>query len=124
MSNELTPYSAPRLPDAPRTAVAPFTRQGRAVAKLDKSTELQARQDFNDARLAVHRTHLDTIIEKAKNQARAELVEDTLLHARAVDDLATQLSAGKPALEMTLRELQAAWTTGETQRILRRGMSL
>lgn len=124
MSNELTPYGAPNLPDAPRTTATPFTRHGRAVARHDRETELQARQDFNDARLAVHRTHLDTIVEKARNQARAELVEDTVLHARAVDDLVTQLSAGKPALELSLREIQQAWTVAETQRIIRRGMGI
>lgn len=124
MSNELTPYGAPKLPDAPRTTATPFTREGRAVARQDRETELQARQDFNDARLAVHRTHLNTIVEKAQNQARAELAEDVMLHMRAVDDLVTSLSAGKPALELSLREIQSAFMTGETQRIIRRGMGI
>ncbi|SIC58789.1 hypothetical protein [Mycobacteroides abscessus] len=124
MSNELMPYGAPKLPAAPRTTTTPLTRQGRAIARQDRSTELQAREDLNHARLAVHRTHLESIVEKAKNQSRAELAEDVMLHARAVDDLVTSLSAGKPALELSLREIQAAYMTGETQRIIRRGIGI
>lgn len=124
MSNELMPYGASSLPAAARSTAAPLTRQGRAIARQDKSTELQAREDYNRARLAVHRTHLEGIVEKAKNQSRAELAEDVMLHARAVDDLVTSLSAGKPALELSLREIQAAYMTGETQRIIRRGIGI
>jgi hypothetical protein len=125
MSNELSPYGGGRPPVLPPVrATTPWTAQGRAMARSDKTTELQARQDLNDSRLAVHRAHLEAIVEKARAHARAELTQDAMLHARMIDDLVTALSAGKPALELTLRELQAAHITGETQRIMRRGMGI
>lgn len=128
MSSELSPYSggqlSPSLPRATASPVVPWTRQGRAIARADRATEVQARQDYNDARLAVHQAHLTAVVEKVRNQARAELTQDTLLHVRAIDDLIGTLSAGKPALELALRDIQAAHTSGEMQRILRRGLNL
>lgn len=126
MSTDLTPYGnrQPAMPPAARTTAVPWTRQGRAMTRSDKATELQARQDYNDARLAVHRAHLDAIVQKAEAHARAQLTEDAMLHITAIDSLVGQLSANKPALELALREIQAAHTTGEMQRILRRGLGL
>lgn len=127
MSSELSPYSGskpPVLPPTARTMTVPWTRQGRAMTRSDKATELEARQDFNQARLAVHRAHLNAIVEKAEAHARAELTEDVLLHVRTVDDVVTHLAAGKPGLELILRDIQASHATGESQRILRRGMGI
>jgi hypothetical protein len=127
MSNEMSPYRG-QLPvtSMPRTNYPALhvTRQGRALARSDKHAELQAREDYNQARLAMHRTQLSTIVEKAEAQARAELAQDAALHAVGIDALVTQLSAGKPALELTLRGIQEAHTIGEQQRILRRGLGI
>lgn len=128
MSNEVSTYGGQLPANAMPRAATPtspvWTRQGRAIARQDNTTELQAREDYNQARLAVHRTHLNTIVEKARNQARAELMEDVLLHASAVDSLITTLSSGKPGLELNLRDIQSAYQTGEMQRILRRGIGI
>ncbi|RDH76327.1 hypothetical protein DVS77_21470 [Mycolicibacterium moriokaense] len=128
MSSDLAPYGnnnpVPKMADAVPSTAFPLSRTGRAISRSDRRAEIQAREDYNDARLAVHRAHLETIVEKARNQSRAELAEDVMLHMRAVDDLVTSLSAGKPALELSLREIQQAYTLGETQRIIRRGIGL
>jgi hypothetical protein len=128
MSNELSPQRG-NVPTnwvsrAPRPTASRLTPTGRAMVRSDKHTEIEAREDYNAARLMMHRTQLRTVIEKAEAQSRAELTQDALLHSQAVDTLVTALSAGKPALELILRGIQEAHSIGEQQRIIRRGLGL
>ena len=127
MSNELMPTGgatpAPLASAAPMNGMA-WSRQGREMAKMDGRTEMQARSDFNNARLEAHRIQLESVLDKARNDARAGVTQDVMLHVTAVHRLVGQLAGGDPGLELQLREIQAAYQNGESMRIMRRDMNL
>lgn len=113
--------SAPPMPDS----VLPMTRESRAIARNDRQTVMQARRDYNEARLDLHRLHLDGVKEAAEIDQNAHLTTYAMQKAVEVDDVARCLSAGRsPNIEMTLREMQAANNAGEVARIIKRGYKL
>ncbi len=108
---------------APVPLVMPFTREGREMARNDRQAVVRARADYNQARLQMHRIMLSTMLERAEADQRAQLAEYAMFKVREVDDIANQLcTMNRPALEMTIREIQNAFNCGEVARIIRRGV--
>lgn len=107
-----------RLPEAP---ALPFTKAGRTMARIDAAATIQAREDLNEARLAAHRAQLDAVVEKAKADGRADVMEHVMTKAREVHQIAVALAGGSPSLALTLAELQNAYNTGEVVRAIKRG---
>lgn len=127
MSSEMMPMGNPSpqamAGSAPLSAPV-WSKQGREMARVDQRTEIQARHDFNQARLEAHRIQLGKVLETEGNKARAEVTQDVLLHVTAVHKLVGHLHGGDPGLELQLRAIQAAYNTGEETRVMRRGMGL
>jgi hypothetical protein len=93
--------------------------KSRELDRIDSQAEIQAYKDYSQAKVAVHRAHLTTHVEKAKANARREVTQDIMIHAKTIHSLVSGLSAGDPGLEMVLRGIQEAHTLGEQQRIFR-----
>jgi hypothetical protein len=91
--------------------------KGRELDRIDSQAEVQAYKDYSQAKVQVHCAHLTAIVEKAKANARREVTQDIMIHAKTIHSLVSGLSAGDPGLEMVLRGIQEAHTLGEQQRI-------
>lgn len=99
----------------------PWTREARQMARSDRQAVVRARDDFNRARVALHKIHLNTLLERAEADQRAELATYSMHKIREVDDVANLLcTMNRPALELTIREIQSAYNSGEAARVLRR----
>jgi histone H3/H4 len=107
------------------STVLPFTREARAIAQNDRQAVMEARQRFNRAQISALQAHLDSLVESVEIEESARLTSHAMQKAVEVDDMARYISAGRsPAVEMTLREMQAAHNAGEVARILKRGYGL
>jgi hypothetical protein len=122
MAYELEPLGQ-RRPEMPAT-VPPYTKEARRIAQMDRQSVVRARQDFNQAREYMHCIELQKAIEKAEADKRAELATYAMCKAREVDDVAGHLAGSRETLSMTIREMQAAYNTGEVAQIVKRGYQL
>lgn len=110
------------LPAEVERPAAPFSRSGRAMARNDQATTVAAHRRYNGARLAVLDTHLGNIVEKARNDNRADLAQYAIVKTHEVYKVASTLADGaSPALQMALGDLLGAYNAGEAARILKRG---
>lgn len=114
---ELTKQRRPELP----ATLTPFAKEARQMAQLDRQSVVRARQDFNQARESMHQTELRRVLETAETDMREELATYAMYKVRQVDDVARHLEGGREALAMTIREMQAAYNTGEIAQIVKRG---
>lgn len=115
----------PIQPSAPLAPILPFSREAREIAQSDRRAYVDARNDFNHARVRQHRTELLTRLEAAEADSRAYLASYAMQKCRQVDDIANRLAGmERPGLEMTIREIQAAYQAGEVAKVIRRGMDL
>lgn len=119
--SDLSVFEAGLPAEAERPA-SPFSRAGREMARNDQNTVMAARRQYNNARLQVFNTHLNNVVEKAKNDNRADLAQYAMVKTREVYDVAARLAENaSPTLQMTMGELLSAYNAGEAARILRRG---
>lgn len=125
MSNALTrpvdSRPADMLPPPERPRNAAFSKAGRQIAQSNSQAELQAVEDHNQGRVMLHRIGVNAAVAKAEATARRELVEHAMRNARLVDDAVIYHSGGRVALEMNLRDFQAAHHAGEIAQIIQRG---
>lgn len=95
------------------------------MAKDDRETVMRGRRQYNEALLDLHQRQLDDVVEAAEIDSSARLTTHAMQKAVEVDDVATYLAAGRsPALELALREYQAAHNHGEMSRIIKRAYGL
>ena len=95
----------------------PISREARAIVRNDRATEVKARQQYNRARLRMNQNLVDTEYEAMETVNNARLVAIAMHKAVEVDEMAHCMSVGRsPAIEMTLREMQAAFEKGQSPR--------
>lgn len=122
MAYELRPMKQ-RKQDLPAN-VMPFTKEARQIAQMDRHSVMRACQDYNQAREYLHHTELNKVVEMAEADMREELATYAMYKARRVDDVARHMEGSREDLAMTIREIQAAYNTGEVARIVKRGYQL
>src|SRR5262245_16979227 len=114
MSNHLSSFDSnipmTKQPDPPN----PFTKTGRAMMRSDAEAVVQARNDYNAARLVMHRNELNHRVEIRANHQRTEMAADTALNIKDFHEFINGLvTQADPHLEMMLRDLQHAYNMGE-----------
>jgi len=109
-----------RKPELPAT-LASFTKEARQIAQLDRQSTVRARQEFNRVREYLHQLELRRLVENAEADMREEFAIHAMGNAREVDDAARHFEGGREGLAMTIREMQAAYNTGEIAQIAMRG---
>lgn len=102
----------------------PWTREARAMARNDRQSVVRARADYNNSKVQMHRIHLSTLLEKAEADQRADLAQYAMHKVVEVDEVANLLCReDRPALELTIRDIQNSFNTAEAARIIRRGFA-
>ncbi|WP_068182375.1 hypothetical protein [Mycobacterium sp. UM_CSW] len=119
MTYELEPMKQ-RRPELP-PALPPFSKEARQVAQMDRQSIVRAREDFNRVREHLHQLELSRLAENAEADMREECTIHAMRNAREVDDAARHFEGGREGLAMTIREMQAAYNTGEIAHIAMRG---
>jgi len=125
--SDLSQYRGSQLPTATAAttaaSVSPLSRAARTMSRMDAAVTLEARKDLNNARLAVHRAHLETFIQKAEADSRADVMQHVMFKVTEVHSIAVAMCAGNDGLAMSLGALEQAYTNGEVIRTIRRANS-
>lgn len=97
----------------PDNLIARINAQPLEPARPSLKTYIQGRKDYEAALIAEHRKLLEERVKDTIKHINARLANTTFQCFRRVDDSLIVHSAGRPGLEMAMREYQALYMAKE-----------